>query len=294
MKESNPVLKRILLTVNLDDASLAMAKQVAELAKDHGAALLLLHVADTAFSGFFCTESFIAKINHKNALLKTWQRSLQVVYGIQVSIEVCYGNRATCILSAAREKNADLVALTRPPARKWWAGFKRDPVETVMRRSPCQVMTLFSEAPSTSEWKNIVIPVIGFIPEIRIKTIYRIARNSQVKIHLVTLDNTGAGQSSPEFSFIMDTLKILKSAGNIQVECSCIKRSANPEQSFVQYADKIQADVLMTSKRIPQSGWQAFRRGMLRPFQKLNANGLKQYINLRSDTAGFSAVQEGA
>jgi nucleotide-binding universal stress UspA family protein len=136
MKESNPVLKRILLTVNLDDASLAMAKQVAELAKDHGAALLLLHVADTAFSGFFCTESFIAKINHKNALLKTWQRSLQVVYGIQVSIEVCYGNRATCILSAAREKNADLVALTRPPARKWWAGLKRDPVETVMRPQP--------------------------------------------------------------------------------------------------------------------------------------------------------------
>jgi nucleotide-binding universal stress UspA family protein len=277
MKESNPVLKRILLPVNLDEASLAMAKQVAELAKDHGAAMLLLHVVDTepllgkqAFSSFFCTDSFIANINHKNALLKTWQRSLQVLYGIHISIEVCYGNWVSSILSVATEKKADLIALTRPPARRWLAGFRRNPVETVMRRSPCQVMTLFSVAPSTSEWKNIVIPVIGFIPEIRIKTIYHIARNSQVKIHLVTLDNTGAGRNNPEFSFIMDTLKILKSAGNIQVECSCIKRSANPEHSFVEYADRVHADVLLTSKRIPHSGWQVFWRGILKPFLKLN------------------------
>jgi nucleotide-binding universal stress UspA family protein len=132
MKENNPIVKRILLPVNLDDVSLVMAKQVAELAKDHGATLLLLHVIDTenvfrkqTFSGFFCTESFVATINHKNALLKTWQRSLQVSYGIHVSVEVSYGNWANAILSVAAAKNADLIALTKPPAKHWWAFLKK-------------------------------------------------------------------------------------------------------------------------------------------------------------------------
>ncbi|NCI50821.1 universal stress protein [Sediminibacterium roseum] len=274
MNESAPIVKRILLPVNLDQVSLAMARQVAGLAKDHGAALLLLHVADAEnisfgklLNRFFCTDSFVSNINHKDALLKTWQRNLQVSYGIPVSGEVCCGDWAGCILSAATARKVDMVALTRPPEQRWWTIFKNDPLETVMRRSPCQVMTLFSSAPGTNEWKNIVIPVTGFVPETRLKTIYPVARNNKVKIHLITIDNN---DNSPQFSFIMDTLKILKAAGNIQVECNCIKRSMNPEQSFVEYAGRVNADVLMTAKRLPYLGFRHFWRRLLRPFSKLS------------------------
>jgi hypothetical protein len=116
---------------------------------------------------------------------------------------------------------------------------------------------------------------MGFIPEIRIKTIYHIAKNSQAKIHLVTLDNTRSDNNNTQFSFIMDTLKILKSAGNIQVECSCIKRGINPERSFVDYAARVNADVLMTNKRVSYSGLQTLFRNLAKPFLKMNYYGSK-------------------
>ena len=64
---------------------------------------------------------------------------------------------------------------------------------------------------------------------------------------------------------------MLKSVCNLQVQCSCIKPGINPEQSFVDYANSIQADALMTSKKIPQSGLGQFWRNLLPRFLKLNA-----------------------
>ena len=118
-----------------------------------------------------------------------------------------------------------------------------------MQDSPCQVIIFFSNTESVNQWKNIVIPVVGFIPELRIKTIFRIVKNNHLKIHLVTLDDPAREHNAKQFPFIMDTLKILKSVGNIQVQCSCIKQSLNAEHSFVDYANSIHADALMISKK---------------------------------------------
>ncbi|MEO7531143.1 MAG: universal stress protein [Sediminibacterium sp.] len=278
MKENNGIIKTILVPVNLDDSSLVIAKQAAELAKDHGAILHLLHPIDSqtltgyyTFTNFLRPASFVSLTNQKNNLLQTWQRSLKIMYGISITTEVAYGKWGKCILDCANEKKVDLIALAKPVQKKWWGMFLADPVERIMQDSPCQVITFFSNTESVNQWKNIVIPVAGFIPELRIKTIFRIAKNSQIKIHLVTLDNSGRERNAPQFPFIMDTLKMLKSVGNIQVQCSCIKPGLNAEHSFVDYANSIHADALMTGKKMPGSGFRKFWRNLVPRFLQFNS-----------------------
>jgi hypothetical protein len=278
MKENNSILKMIVVPVNLDDASLIIAKQAAELAKDHGAVLHLLHAIDIqtlmgyyTFTNFLRPASFVSLTNQKNSLLQTWQRSLQINYGITITTEVAYGRWEKCILDCAHEKNAGLIALAKPIQKKWQRLFSIDPVEKIMQDSPCQVITLFSNTESVNQWKNVVIPVIDFIPELRIKTIFRIAKNCHIKIHLITLDNPRRDHNALQLPFIIDTLKMLKSVGNIQVQCSCIKRSLNAEHSFVDYANSIHADALMTSKKLPHSGFGQFWRNLMPRFLQLNS-----------------------
>lgn len=278
MKEPYDILKTIIVPVNLDKASLAIVRQAAELARDHGAVVHLLHIIDTqvrtgyvAFADFLRPASLLSLTNRKSAMLQTWQSSLQVIYGVTITTEVVCGKWENCILDCAREKKADLIAVSKPVQKKWKGFFRTDPVEKIIQNSPCQVITFFSNTESIEQWKNIVIPVVGFVPELRIKTIFRIARNSHVKIHLITLAPIRKEGSLTQFPFIIDTLKMLKSTGNIQVQCSCIKAGVNAEHDFVVYANSIQADVLITSRKIPHSGFSKLWRGLIPGFLQFSS-----------------------
>ena len=135
MQENNSILKTIVVPVNLDDASLSIAKQAAELAKDHGAVLHLLHAINMqtlmgyyTFTNFFRPASFVSLTNQKNSLLLTWQRSLQISFGITITTEIAFGKWENCLLDCANEKNADLIALAKPVQKKWPRLFSKDPV----------------------------------------------------------------------------------------------------------------------------------------------------------------------
>lgn len=246
------IIHRIIVPVNLDKAHLSIARQAAELAAEHGAVIDLVHVMKIPFlfsHSMFPQANFISTVTladqHKT-ILNTWKRWLEKEYKIRVLINVQWGNWKKIITGYAKKTEADVIALMQPMERSWLDNIIKNPVEYVIEKSKCQVITFFSEKEHISDWKNIVIPVTDFIPEQRIKTILEIARAYKIKLHLVTLGDPNPAVQGPGFPFVTGALKLLKSMGNVQVECCCIQKTSGRVNCYMDYAKLVNADVLMT------------------------------------------------
>lgn len=248
------IIENILVPVKLDSEHLAIVKQVAELAKEHESEIHLLYMAETAFAfgdpmmpWYTMAKYFYSKSSEKKSLLMTWKRWVEKNYGIKVTVAVDWGSWQKGVLGYAERSSADLIILKEQPAIKKWFWFGKTPAEYVMSNSPCQVITLSAKNQTMMDWKQIVIPVTNFIPELRIKTIINIAKALKLKIHLITISPNEHSKQSRGFYFLTETLKRLKPSANIQVECKCLSMERNPAYSFLKYSGKVGADVLMTS-----------------------------------------------
>lgn len=248
-------LRTILVPVDITDSCLSVARQAAELARIHGASVHLLHVADKRtcrnkyFPWLVSPVLFADAVREKTAMLDTWKRWLERDYTISVSAAVSWGAPGKAILRHARQIRADMIALSEH--QEDGAPRRKVPAEYIVSRSPCQVITIFSSKESLFEWKEIVLPVTDFIPELRIRTIMDIARVLKLKVHLVTTTTSDFGKRSTEFYYLTETLKRLKQAAHIQVECSCIKRGFSGQAGFLEYARTVNADLLMTNLQPP-------------------------------------------
>jgi nucleotide-binding universal stress UspA family protein len=254
-----PHIKRILAPVQTDTASLWLARQAAELANAHNASLHLLHVADPrecpghffnwfSFSG---AQAFHRLTMEKTHLINTWERSLERDFDIPVSSGVVWGRRSKCILEEAGANNIDLIAVSgHVPANNPHAA--KTELSRVIEKSPCQVITLLSGSRDISDWKQVVIPVNDYIPEARIQALAGIAGQMPLKVHLVTSVQPESTAQDHEFYFITETIKRLKPAGNIQVQCGSIGTNGNSVVAFLRYARKVGADLLMTNRHADQ------------------------------------------
>lgn len=248
-------LKTILVPVNITGSYLSVARQAAELARLHGAAVHLLHVADRQtcrqkyFPWLVSPALFADAVREKTAMLETWKRWLERDYTVSVSTTVSWGSPGKAILRHARQVGADMIALSESHEEN--APRRRVSAEYIVNRSPCQVITIFSSKDSLFEWKEIVLPVTDFIPELRIRTIMDIARVLTLKVHLVTTTTSDFGKRSTEFYYLTETLKRLKQATHIQVECSCLRRGFSGQAGFLEYARSVNADLLMTNLQPP-------------------------------------------
>lgn len=251
----NPSIRHILTPVQLDTASLSIARQVAQFARQHNAELHLLHIADmreceNRFFNLFTSrgaKNYHRLTRQKTDLLNTWKRWLEKEYEITVSATVDWGRWKTSVLKHTEETSADMIALGEDPKHVKTSFFRKSSLEYIIEKSPCQVITFFPGKHSMLEWKQVVMPVTHCVPETRIQAIVDIARQLKLKIHLVTVsaaEKTGHGS---DFYFLTETLKRLKPAGNIQIECKCLKENSNPVLSFIRYARSIGADLLMTN-----------------------------------------------
>lgn len=253
----NTSIRYILLPVQLDTASLSVARQAAEFAAKHNADLHLLHIADMKecqkrFFNLFTrsgANDYHRITRQKTDMLNTWKRWLGKEYNINVSTTVDWGNWKKNILKHAEETGADLIALAEDPKHTKRTFFKISPLEQIIEKSPCQVITFFPGRHSMQEWKQVVIPVTRCIPVTRIQTIVDVAKQLSLKIHLVTMSGREIAGQASDFYFLTETLKRLKPAGNIQVECRCLKNESNPVSGFISYARSIGADLLMTNIR---------------------------------------------
>ncbi len=254
--QMNNVINNILVPVELTSAYLPVIRQAAELAKQHGARIHLLHMADISsyrqrsFPWLVSPDNFQQAVKGRSALLDTWKRWLETEYRIKVTATVDWDKWDRGIIRNAKAVNADLVVLQADKNKRRWYQFWQTPVENIIEKSPCQVMTFFSDKKTIAEWKHIVIPVTDFVPEARISTILAIAQLFSFKIHLVTVSDGGVEDHSKEYFFLTEALKRLKPAVDVKVECRVLAFGSSVVASFMGYARQVGADILMTNMSV--------------------------------------------
>ena len=250
------IIKNILVPLDFSANNLSFVKQVAELAKQHGAEMHLLYTTNirdwrsSTFPWLISPNEFSELVKEKTSLLTIWKRWLERDYGIRVTTIISYDKKEREILHQIEMVNADLVALLEQPQMNKWFAFWPTTVERIIKKSPCQVITFFSDKATISDWKQVVIPITDFIPELRIQTIIDTAKIFKLKIHLVTIPLSGIESRPADFFYLTETLKRLKPAGNVQVECRCLKNGSSPIAIFLSYARSIGADIMMTNMQV--------------------------------------------
>jgi nucleotide-binding universal stress UspA family protein len=247
----------ILVPVNLDEQSLCLARQAAELAGQSGATIHLLHVPDkNEYPGFFLRMFTERGLNEyynitqqKNAMLNTWKRLLEQQYGIDVKIIVDWGDWKSRILKYSKLLQVSVIALREDHFRQHAGSFGKSVLESVVEKSPCQVVTFLNEKKSKRNWHQVVLPVTDYIPEIWLHAIRDLARSLKLKVHLVTMAGLHHSNGSSDFYYLTESIKRLIPNANIQVECRCLSSSSHALSSFLEYAHAVDADMLMTNKR---------------------------------------------
>jgi nucleotide-binding universal stress UspA family protein len=244
-------IRRILMPIYPDTSFLPEISQIAELAQTHKAVLHLLFIGDIGFYQSYLPwllpkTSPLAETKIKLDLLNLWKERITKEYGIRVTTSVEWGKWRSTLLHYISANDIDLIVLHERaiPRRKF--ALLNSNLTYIIEKSPCQVITLFTNPASAKGWQQVVIPVTDFIPELRIQTILETAVSLKLKIHLVTVTAGEIDTRTSDFYFLTETLKRLKPAGNIQVECKCLKNSFGPIDSFLQYTRSVGADILMT------------------------------------------------
>ncbi|HQR93742.1 MAG TPA: universal stress protein [Sediminibacterium sp.] len=245
------LIKRILLPIKLDGDFMRAIRPVAELAYSHGAELHLLYIGDPAVyrSSLWWFHPKVAPLEltkEKASSLQTIKEITSSKFTISVFASIEWGKWRSVLLSHAESIKADLIVLNEAAIPRKKITSLKSNLEYIIEKSQCQVITLLTPQTQKVGWNLVVIPITDFIPEIRLQTILETAILQQMKVHLITITPEETGQSSADFFYLTETLKRLKPAANLQVECHCLKNSYNPIDSFLHYARSVGADLLMT------------------------------------------------
>lgn len=253
----NKLIANILVPIQLNEEYILVLKQAAELAREHNSIIHLLYVESVSYN--FRTSwlpkvlnpgTLFTRLKEKSDLMNTWKRWLEQEYGLQATCTADWGNQEKMLLKYAAQFHADLIILKEQQFKKhWFSSMKAFPTESMINKSNCQVIMFFSKKNTIAEWKQVVIPVTGFIPLARIHTIVKSAKIFNIKIHLIALSGNRSLKSNSGFHFLTESLKFLKHYHNIQVECKYVKNSFNPLREYIKYAKRVGADALMTNTR---------------------------------------------
>lgn len=245
------LVRRILMPVILDAEFLPVIKQVAALVESHNAELHLLYVGDPAVYKpqlwwFHPKVIPLGLTSEKMALLQMLKEIICREHDISVVTAVEWGKWRTTVLNHAVSIGADLLVLNETAVPKTRFPALKSNLEYILEKSHCQVITLFAAKAPRDAWKQVVIPITDFVPELRLRTIMDTAISQKMKIHLVTVGSGETSKRSTDFYFLTETLKRLKIASHLQVECKCLDHNYSPLDSFLSYARSVGADLLMT------------------------------------------------
>lgn len=251
----NKLINDILVPIKLDEEYLSVVKLAAEFAREHKATIHLLYIepvsynlSDNWFAKLLNPRSLYARLKEKAVLMKTWKRYVEQEYGIQATCTADWGKRKKIILKYTLRFKADLVILKDQHIKKqWYSDLIASSTELIIKKSNCQVITLFSKNNTLAEWTQVVIPVTNYIPHARILTIIKSVKAFNIKIHLIALPGNESVESKSGFHFLTESLKYLKPYNNIQVVCKYVNDNFNPLAEYIKYAKNIGADALMTN-----------------------------------------------
>ncbi len=252
----NSIINKLLIPIQFDDQHLTIVKQAAEIAKKHNADLYLLNVQNPSITNYFHQAISYKKKNsiysiteNKVNLMQTWKRWIEKEYQIKVHAFVDWGNWKKLVIAKAKTINASLIVLPKIEQKKWYSFFNLSNNNYIIEKSPCQVISFISDTDTIVNWKNIVIPITNFIPELRIKTIIDIVKSYDIKLHLIAFSSNTIVSHKSNFYYLTETLKILKASGNIQVECKCLTPKQSLQTAVLKYAKEVNADAIITNKK---------------------------------------------
>jgi len=144
------VFARILVPLDGSPLAEGILPEVAELARLHGAEVLLLRVALAhTFPGVDATEAQVRAVQEAETYLAGAERRL-AVQGIPVSSAVRYGHVVEEILDHARARRADLIAMCTHGRTGILRIMLGSVAEAVLRSSPVPVLLLRAKAPAPS------------------------------------------------------------------------------------------------------------------------------------------------
>ena len=251
----NKLIANILVPIKLDEEYLSVLKLAAEFAREHQATIHLLYIEpvsynlrDRWFLKLLNPRSLYARLRERSALMATWERYLEQEYAVHATCTADWGNQKKAVLKYALLLHADLIILKEQPAKKqWYSNRISSSGELIIKKSNCQVLTLFSKKNTLAEWTQVVIPVTNAIPHTRILTIIKSVKAFHIKIHLVALPGNESIQAKSGFHFLTESLKYLKPYNNIHVECKYVDSKSDSLSEFIKYAQNIGADALLTN-----------------------------------------------
>lgn len=251
----NKIITNILVPIQLEEEYLSVLKIAAEFAREHQATIHLLYIEPVSYNfrdrcvrNLLNPRHLYVQLKEKSVLMTTWKRYVEQEYGVQATCTADWGKRKKTILKYRLLFDADLVILKEQQIKtRWYNKLTASLNELIIKKSNCQVLTVFSEKNSLTEWTQIVIPVTNFIPHARILTIIKSVKAFHIKIHLIALPGNEFVESKSGFHFLTESLKFLKPYNNIQVECKYVNSNFNSLVEFIRYTKKVGADALLTN-----------------------------------------------
>jgi nucleotide-binding universal stress UspA family protein len=148
---------RIHTIIHPTDFSSASAQAfavAAALARDHGARLVVLHVAEEPA---LIDGTGLVPFDPAMYRSELWDKLEQLVgraYGVEVETRLTEGNPVKAVLHVAAEVQADLIVM----GTHGWTGLRRllmgSVAEEVVRQAPCPVLTV-----RTPAWPEAAVPV---------------------------------------------------------------------------------------------------------------------------------------
>ncbi len=133
------VIKRILIPLDGSRRSAGIIPLAREIARRHGAEVVLLHVVEPPWRGleYHMTAALPSLAARAKEVLDPQRRRLR---GIRVRTRAVVGHAACAILEAARREGADLIAMTSRGRRGLPRLALGSVAERVLRGAPCPVL----------------------------------------------------------------------------------------------------------------------------------------------------------
>ena len=252
---------RILALVDFSKASFHAAEEAALIASKFESELHLLHISNSN-SSHLIAQVFLfdvagdeEKSYYENVdKLEKIKTDLHKRYSVNISCHVVFGEICQMINRYSDALNINLVVLGAGKENWFKELFFESKAKRIIRSVNSEVLCVYPES-NSNRLKKIVLPIEKYIPKRKIRLAYELAKKFAANVHLISLDKNGNGLNKENTKVLMASYQFLKDITNIPIECRTVLGN-NLAQSTVQYAENIEADIILID-----AGSESFFRG---------------------------------
>ncbi|WP_121355581.1 universal stress protein [Flavisolibacter nicotianae] len=235
LKSFKTVLVPVDFSVNTE---VAIAKTLALVERDT-ATIHLLHVLKP--SPFYAGKAVYRERKRK---LEEWRRSIEECAGLTVRCELLQGHSVQrSIRKSAESLRPDAIVIGQT-AMHTGLSFARTMMPMALAQATGIPVLTVKPGALHNKTRTVVVPVTDAFPESKLQALEVLCRHGRPNIHLITLVNGKNGPSDFSAAALVHMFQWLKMRLHCPVEYAVV-RGRNKAKAFLQYAEKINADVLL-------------------------------------------------